>query len=124
MLIISDSENAFDKIQHLFMIKKRHGESRNKQKICVYVQRYLYFSLDIFLIFAVLNCHYSHVFSMKTCWFLILLYIARVFIPFHSKDAISVGAIHLPTQLKVILDLNLHFKICVDCYGKNIWFCF
>lgn len=34
---------------------------------------------------------------------------------FHSKDAISVGAIYAPAQLQVILDLNLHFKIHEDC---------
>lgn len=38
---------------------------------------------------------------------------------FHSKDAISVGSIYVPAQLKVILDLNLHFKIHVDCYDKK-----
>lgn len=77
------------------------------------VQRHLHFSLDTFLTSSVLSCHYTHAFSLKNTWFLFLLYITVLF--FNSEDAISVGAIYVPAQPKVILDLNLHFKIHVDC---------
>lgn len=65
-----------------------------------------------------LSCHYSHAFSLQKCLvsFSPLYYCAFFF---HSKDAISVGSIYVPAQLKVILDLNLHFKIHVDCYDKK-----
>lgn len=98
--------------------KSNVGESFVYACMHACMQRHLHFSLDTFLTSSVLSCHHSHAFSLQKCLVSSspLYYCAF----FHSKDAISVGAIYVPAQLKVILDLNLHFKIHVDCYGKKI----
>lgn len=73
--------------------------------------------------FAFLIRYLSNIFSVKLSLYACFLLEKRLvsFSPlyycafFNSEDAISVGAIYVPAQPKVILDLNLHFKIHVDC---------